>query len=154
MTHNKILGLIINDKHFEWHQQYITGAEIRNLGDIPESDKIFLAIKRPWEDEPVLNDTKVDLARPGIEHFYSKKHEEHTIVIIVNGRQKNWSARTISYEQVAKLAFENYSESETIVYTVNYTDGPGQNPEGSMVKGDVVFVKKEMKFNVTATNRS
>jgi hypothetical protein len=150
----EILHFKINGEQFSRHEQYITGAEVRKLGNIPNEDEIFLAIKRPYEDEPVFDETKIDIARPGIEHFYSKKHEDYLVEIVVNGRLKKWSLRTITYEQVAKLAFENYVENEAIVYTVTYTDGPGQNHEGSMVKGDKVFVKNKMKFNVTATNRS
>lgn len=145
------LKLIINGTHYEWHQQYIIGVEVRKLGNISEDDEIFLSIKKPWEDELIQNDTKVDLARPGIEHFFSKKK---SFILIINGREKNWSEKNITYEQVAKLAFDNYIENVTTVYTVNYTDGPKQNPEGSMVKGDIVNVKNKMIFNVTATNRS
>ncbi len=154
LYNNNELPLIINGENYKWEHQYITGAEVRNLGSIPKDEKIFLSIKRPWEDEPIFDDTRIDLARPGIEHFFSKKHDEHSVEIIVNGRQKIWTERKISYEQVVKLAFENYVEDETTVYTVSYSHGPGQNQEGSMVKGVVVFVKNKMIFNVTKTNRS
>lgn len=148
---NHVLHLEINGKNYEWTRQYILGAEVRKLDNISEDDEIFLSIKKPWEDELIQNDTKIDLARPDIEHFYSKKK---SFILIINGREKNWSEKNITYEQVAKLAFDNYVENETTVYTVNYTDGPKQNPEGSMVKGDIVIVKNKMIFNVTATNRS
>lgn len=152
---NHILHLMINENNYKWEQQYITGAQVRQLGSIPQSDKLFLAIKRPWEDEPISDDTKIDLARPGIEKFYSTHVDEFKpITIIVNGRPKEWTERKISYEQVVKLAFPNAVENEATVYTVTYTNGPKQNEEGSMVIGDVVFVKNQMVFNVTATNRS
>ena len=149
------LHLIINEKNYKWEHQFITGAQVKQLGNIPQSEKLFLAIKRPWEDELILDDTKIDLARPGIEKFYSKQHDdfEH-VVIVVNGRPKNWAERKINYEQLVKLAFPNYVENEAIVYTVTYTNGPKQNEESSMVKGDIVFVKNQMIFNVTPTNRS
>jgi len=151
----KKLKLIINDKHIDWNEQYISGAEIKRLGEIPNTDLVFLSIKKPWEDELIGNETQVDLARPGIEHFFSKQHDEHLpFKIMVNGREKPWGSRTISYEEIAKLAFPDYSENSTTVYTVSYTEGPGQNPEGTMVKGCEVFVKNKMIFNVTATNKS
>jgi hypothetical protein len=150
-----VLHLIINEKNYKWEQQYITGAQVRQLGSIPQSDKLFLAIKRPWEDEPITDETKIDLARPGIEKFYSAHVDEFKpITLIVNGKQKTWEERKITYEQVAKLAFPNYQENEAVIYTVTYDNGPKQNEEGSMVKGDKVFVKNQMVFNVTATNRS
>jgi hypothetical protein len=147
-----VLNLKINDEHYEWRQQFITGAEIRKLGNISHEDEIFLKIKKPWEDELVTDETNVDLARPGIEQFFSKM--KFPISIIVNGTPKDWSEEKISYEQVVKLAFDNYVENARTAYTVTYDKGPRQNPEGTMVKGDLVNVKNKMRFNVSATNQS
>jgi len=69
----KVLDLIINNKEYKWEKEYITGAEIKKLGMIPDIDKLFLAIKKPWEDEEIGDDKQVNLARPEIEHFFSKK---------------------------------------------------------------------------------
>ena len=77
-----VLHLTINEKKFEWHHQFITGEEVRKLGNIPQNDEIFLAIIKPWDDEILKDETKVDLARPGIEHFFSKKHGEDRFVSI------------------------------------------------------------------------
>ena len=59
---------------------------------------------------------------PGIEHFYSRKKPDHGFRIIVNGREKQWTDKVITYDQVVKLAFENYVESPDVVYTVDYVD--------------------------------
>ena len=84
--------LTINRKQFEWTEQYITGAEVRKLGGIPHEDEIFLAIKRPWEDEHISDEIKVDLAREGIEHFFSKKHDDqHLVKIHVNDVEREVS---------------------------------------------------------------
>lgn len=148
-----VLQLAINSKQYEWHHEYITGAEIRELGNIPPEQEIFLAIKKPWEDEPITDDTKVNLARPEIEHFYSKdKH--HKITLIVNGRPKPWAEKTITFEQVVVLAFGSYDPNPNKVYTVTYDKGPHENPHGTMVKGDKVCVKDKMIFNVTCTDKS
>lgn len=76
------LELIINSEKFEWKEQYISGSEVRKLGKIPKEDKLFLDIERPWEDEIIADETKVDLARPGIEQFFSHKHEGSRLVEI------------------------------------------------------------------------
>lgn len=150
---NHVLELTINGKRYQWHQQYINGAEVRTLGNIPSDDEIFLAIKKPWEDEPVSDDKQVNLARPEIEHFYSKdKHLKFTL--IVNGKPKDWGEKTISYLQVIVLAFGNYDPDPKKVYTVTYDRGPHENHEGSMVKGDEVVVKNKMIFNADFTGRS
>jgi len=151
--HGHTLNLVINGKEYHWDKQYITGAEIRHLGSIPREDEIFLKIKEPWKDELVNDETQIDLARPGIEHFFSKEKPTQ-IAIIVNGREKLWKEKEISFEQVIALAFGNYVENANTVFTVTFKGGPEQNPQGSMVKGDKVYVKNKMIFNVTATDKS
>ncbi|WP_291127564.1 multiubiquitin domain-containing protein [Flavobacterium sp. UBA7682] len=95
----------INDKKYEWATQYISGSEVRKLGNIPEEDKLFLDIERPWEDEVIADDTKVDLARPGIEEFYSHKHEEpRQVEIYVNDKEYKISRGRHSVAEIKKLA--------------------------------------------------
>jgi hypothetical protein len=148
-----VLNLAINGKKYEWHQEYITGAEVRQLGNIPVEDEIFLAIKKPWEDEPIPDDKQVNLARPEIEHFYSKDRD-FKVTLIVNGRPKLWTEKTITFEQVIVLAFGTYDPNPAKVYTSTYDKGPHENPEGTMVRGEKVYVKNKMIFNVTATDKS
>jgi hypothetical protein len=150
---NNKLTFIINEKKYDWYQQYIMGFEIRKLGNIPLEDEIFLKIKKPWQDEPILDQTQIDLARPGIEYFFSKEKPK-LITIIVNGREKPWHEKEISFEQVVVLAFGTYEENPNRIFTVTYKGGPDSNPQGSMVKGDKVYVKNKMIFNVTATDKS
>jgi hypothetical protein len=148
-----VLYLSINDNRYEWHKEYITGAEIRKLGNIPSEDEIFLAIKKPWKDEPIPNDKEVNLARPEVEHFYSK-NKHFTVVLMVNLEAKPWAEKTITFEQVIELAYGSYDGNEDKGYTVTYDRGPHQNPEGTMVKGERVFVKNKMIFNVKQTGKS
>lgn len=143
----------IDGKNFETDKQYIKGSQIRRQGNIAADFQIYLDNKQSWEDDLIEDDEIVDLARPGKEKFYSKK-EITEFIIIVNGREKQWNQKTISFKQVVELQFGNYQENPNTVYTVTYAKGPHQNPEGSMVKGDTVFVTNKMVFNVTATNKS
>jgi Multiubiquitin len=150
---SKILRLIVNSQEHEWKSQYITGKQIRELGNISHEDEIFLKISEPWSDELIEDDTKVDLARPGIEKFVSEERPKE-IKIIVNGREKAWDKKEISFRQVIELAYNTYIDKPTMVYTVAYEDGPKQNPEGSMVRGATVKVKNKMIFHATATDKS
>ncbi|MCR9171389.1 MAG: multiubiquitin domain-containing protein [bacterium] len=72
----------------------------------------------------------------------------------MNGREKTWTKKTISFEEVVVLAFGSISSNPNTCYTVTYSRGSGQKPEGSMVKGQEVKVKSKMVFNVTATDKS
>ena len=146
-----VLHLIINEKRYDWHQEYITGAEIRKLGDIPPDEEIFLAIKRPWEDESISNEKQVNLARPEIEHFYSIPKD---VIIVVNGTPHKWNKPKISFKEVIILAFGQYINKPTMVYTVAYEDGPLHNPESSMFADQEVFVINKMIFHATATDKS
>ena len=146
-----VLHFTLNGKEYQWHEQYITGADVRKLGNIPKEDEIFLKIKEPWKDELITDDTKVDLARPGLEHFFSKPKE---VIIVVNGTPHKWEKLKISFKEVIILAYGQYIDKTTMVYTVAYEDGPKQNPEGSMYAGQEVFVKNKMIFHATATDKS
>lgn len=220
-TDKQVLKLVVNKKNYDWHQEYITGAEIRKIAGIDSEDKIYLKITDPWDDELILDETKVNLARPGIEDFYTSKKLKFTVngklydwpeqfitgkqirevadvdsddeiyldnkkpyvdklikdedevdlarptienfytvavnfkvIINIGGVNIIWTKPKISFEEVIVEAYGNYSDSPTMVYTVAYEDGPKQNPEGSMIKGAIVFVKDKMIFHATATDRS
>ena len=75
-------------------------------------------------------------------------------MIIVNAREKVWLEKSISFEQAVVLAFGIFKENANTSYTVTYSRGEGNKPDGSMVQGDVVKVKDKMIFNVTATDKS
>ena len=74
--------------------------------------------------------------------------------LIVNARQKDWNDKIISFEQVIVLAFGTYNANPNTVFTVTYDRGPHENPEGSMVRGEKVYVKNKMIFNAAATDKS
>lgn len=76
------------------------------------------------------------------------------ITIYINGEEKKVNKEKISYEDVIILAYGNYDSSEGVAYTVTYYKGQNQKPNGFLVKGQVVMVKKGMRINVTKTNRS
>jgi len=145
--------LKINNGNYDWPEQFITGAGVRQLGNIQTDDDLFLKKKGQDPDQLISVDTRVDLGEPGVEHFYSSESQK-SFKIIVNGQLKDWDKKQISFQEVIVLAFGNYVEVATMVYTVAYEDGPKQNPEGSMVKGSTVFIKDKMIFHATQTDKS
>jgi hypothetical protein len=146
----KKLIYFINGVEFASNKQFIKGSYIRHQGNISAEEEIYLKLPNGWEDELIEDDEWVDLARPGKEHFESRKFE---VCIIVNLKEKKWFAKKISYVEVVKLAYPDYDPDKKS-YTVKYTNGPKQNPEGSMSDGDIIYVKNKMKFHVSATNKS
>ena len=149
----KKLHFTINKKEYDWESQFITGKQLKVLGNVKPEEDLFLEGDTPEEYEMIEDDTKIDLARPGFEHFISKESIVD-ITIIVNGTPKKWSKKKITFVEVIIEAFGKYIDKPTMVYTVAYEDGPKQNPDGSMVKGSSVFVKNKMIFHATATDKS
>jgi hypothetical protein len=77
-----------------------------------------------------------------------------TTTIIVNTREKVVEGKEVTYDQIVALAFENPPTGENIEITATYRDGPGQNKEGTLQPGQTVHIKKDMIFDVTATDKS
>lgn len=74
--------------------------------------------------------------------------------IIVNTREKTVQGKEVNYDQILGLAFTTVPTGENWEITVDYRDGPGQNKEGTMQPGGTVRIKKDMIFDVTATDKS
>lgn len=79
---------------------------------------------------------------------------KHEITIFINGEEKEVAKEKISYEEVIRLAFGHYEDNDSINYTVIYFKGNNEKPNGFLLKGQVVMVKKGMRINVTRTNKS
>ena len=79
--------------------------------------------------------------------------ENRRFELIVNGKPKPWNENTISYSQVVDLAFPP-PHKPTEVFTVQYSHGPQENRQGTLVEGQKVNVKSGMIFDVTRTDKS
>lgn len=83
----------------------------------------------------------------------SNAKEKKDVTIVVNGREHEVKKDEITYAEVVALAFNNPPNDSTI-FVVTYRRGQGNKPEGTLVEGGSVQVKKGMIFNVTPTNRA
>lgn len=81
-----------------------------------------------------------------------KRHLQ--VTIIVDGTAHKWPKGKITFAQVVKLEFPDYTPGDGINYSVKYTKGPKENPEGVLVPGASVEVKEGMVFHVTRTGQS
>jgi len=104
------LILTINGHKYEWNRQYIKGFEIRKLGNIKSEDDIFLSIVHPWQDELIQDDEEVDLARPEIEHFFSKEKHKKNYVIIIDRRNYTVEKECMSGREILALAGKQPAE--------------------------------------------
>lgn len=86
---------IIDGKRFDWPAHHISGAIIRQLGDIPANHVIYFD-QQDRPDQVVEDSTVLDLANAGIESFHSRHstndhHEPHPpqfVLIEIDGDEK------------------------------------------------------------------
>jgi hypothetical protein len=80
---------------------------------------------------------------------------EKPITIIVNGRERTVTKDEFTFIEVVNLAFENPPYGTNTLFTITYRKGGNEHrPEGHLVEGDTVKIKKGSIFNVTATDKS
>jgi Multiubiquitin len=82
------------------------------------------------------------------------KPQQTRFHIIVNAREKDVTQPSLSFDEVARLAFAQPPFGANTLYTITYRKGPAENKEGTMVEGQSVTLKNGMIFNVTATDKS
>jgi hypothetical protein len=78
----------------------------------------------------------------------------HTTEVIVNGRTRQVSGKELTFVQVVNLAFDDAVFNDVTVYTITYKRGEGDKPEGTLVEGETVKIKKGMVLNVKRTDKS
>lgn len=145
----KKLHYYINDIEYVSYKQWISGAQLRGTGNVPENFDIYLKVDEGWQDDFIEDDELVDLARPGKERFVTRVRE---CTIYVKTKPYNWTNRYISYEEAVKLAFPNSKPNDS--FSVSYSKGHPPREEGILVAGQKVIVKHNMEIDVTATEKS
>lgn len=83
-----------------------------------------------------------------------KDKKDKTASIVVNGREKEVSQKSLTFDEVVALAFGTSPAGKRTITTVTFKRGHGNKPEGSLVEGDSVKIKDGMVFNVTRTDKS
>jgi len=80
--------------------------------------------------------------------------DKKTVTIIVNGTPHEWPKGKITYAQVVTLDVPDYAQHPEITYSVKYTKGHNDKPEGILSPGASVEVKEGMVFSVSETGQS
>jgi hypothetical protein len=74
-----VIPFTVNGTEYHWNQQYITGEQIKNLAQIPLETDLYLTVQEPWQDQLIKNNDTVDVARNGIEQFFTKQPLPYSI---------------------------------------------------------------------------
>jgi hypothetical protein len=148
----KAIRYEVNDVTQETVESELTVREILTNADFSTAE-YFLKELRGGNEISYENDLEVKIRiRQGMKFLACKA--DGAVIIIVNGSPKEWGRPKITFDEVVILAFGAISHDPNVVYTVTYRKGPIENPQGVMVKGDVVFVISKMIFDVAHTNKS
>ncbi len=76
------------------------------------------------------------------------------VKILVNSTEFQVEKERISYDEVVTLAFPDYPQHPERTYSVTYTRGHGNKPEGILTPKSDVQVKDGMEFKVKHTGQS
>lgn len=80
---------------------------------------------------------------------------DKTVTIYVEGKPHEWPKNEdILYDQVVKMEVPEYTPQSNITYSVKWTKGHGEKPEGILVAGASVKVKDGIRFTVSETGQS
>jgi hypothetical protein len=83
------------------------------------------------------------------------EQKEQAVTIYVDGTPHQVPKKDdISYAEVVTLAYPDYPQHPEITYSVTFTRGQGDKPEGTLPLGGSVKVKEGMRFNVNRTGQS
>ncbi len=82
------------------------------------------------------------------------KEKDKTVTIFVNAVAHESPKGMISYAEVVTLDVPDYPQHPEITYSVTYSRGHGERPEGVLNIGETVKVKEGMRFRVSPTGQS
>lgn len=90
----------LQEEKFLWDKPFITGLELREIGGLAADDEIWLKIPKPYSDELVKDESRIDLTRPEIEQFYIVKAE---VIITINAVEHKVKKGTYIVAQLKKI---------------------------------------------------
>jgi hypothetical protein len=128
-----------------------TGAALYVLGKVQPGMELFREVIGDREDPEVENGSEIIHLKED-EHFHSGLPKVYTI--IVNGRKKEVSTKTLFFDQVVALAFNPVPVGPNVQFSVTYRKGRRKNHEGTLTEGETVRIKDGMIFDVSETNKS
>jgi hypothetical protein len=145
------LAFIVDDRWEVTIQPKQTAESLRGLLGIADGIELLRDFESPI-DEPIEDGERIVFQDGPV--FITRTGDCREVTIIVRGRPRKVSGRTISFEQVVALAYNPVRTEPFIVYTVSYSRGPRANQEGDLFRGNSVKIKEGMVFCVTETDKS
>lgn len=114
--------LKINGLRAEWPCQVISGAQVRKLGDVPQSETLYLE-QAEEPDQQVETLDMINLDNPGVESFISRKQ---VWLLDVQGEKFEFCTPEVRVRDALERANINLSVEWEIIFKVK--DKPEQYP--------------------------
>lgn len=123
-----------------------------NRSDVGREERLIKeAITEIRHEEAELKQAEEVLEK--IEHQLERSHQ--FVTIVVDGTPHEVPKRErITYVEVVTLAHPDYPQHPEITYSVTFTKGPSEKPEGILSPGGSIKVKEGMSFVVDRTGQS
>lgn len=142
------------DDRFEFGVPELPASSLLEIFSLPPSTPLLRDYESPNDQVIGKEETIRFEAGPVFVTRGKEEDDSFSVTIIVEGTPHPWSKKTISYDEVVKLEVPEYPQNPPIKYSVKYTRGPNNKPEGVLVPGSSVKVKDRMYFNVSETSQS
>ncbi|WP_298987333.1 multiubiquitin domain-containing protein [uncultured Roseibium sp.] len=146
---DRVFSFTINERGFEWGAPEISANDIRLYANVPDDHELVLDSSG---DRSIEDDGFVRLNPKGVERILSR--QPHQICIVVNTREILVDPGKLTFWEVVKLAFPKAQQDANTAYTVSFRKGHGGAPEGTLIDGEAVKLRKRMIFNVSETDKS
>lgn len=146
-------NFVVDGLSLAWPQKAITGLNITRLIFKHDEDVELLLEREDQPDKVISDDDQVRLSSDGVEKLKTRPAKV-AVTIVVEGTEHQWHKKKISYDEVVTLEVPDHAQHPEITYSVKYTKGPGNRPEGTLAKGENTRVKDGMIFNVSETGQS
>ena len=130
--------------------------ELQKFSKLIEQYKQALEITKAYAEHVTKLSEAIEEAQTSGTEYDARQIRalQKEIFLIVNGGARQWGHESISYEQIVGFVacLQSLHASDSRVYTVQYSHGPKENPQGTLVKGQSVKVKGGMVFDAVLTN--
>lgn len=148
----KKICLLIDDKEICLEDCLLTISELMDCAGIDKS-KFYLKEDRKGIEVSYENDINHMVNINSKSKFYSYPITLN-FDIIVNSKDKVWNKNKINFVEIITLAKGTFNPDPKVRFTVTYKRGPVENPQGSMIREDIVCLVNKMIFNVRQSNKS
>ncbi len=144
--------LTLNGHQLEWGKPAINATVLYSLANIGDDEAVFLKI-RDGGTRLLEPGELIDLAAPGIEHFFTAPRPVPTCEIIVNARPRVVTGQRVTFDEIVLLAFPG-AQAPNVVFSMTYRHAASQPHAGELGAGGAIEVKQGTIFNVTRTVQS